>query len=311
MTMLAVARPLESTSLRYSPQADSDAHLIAMWVARQRSERTKATYTREVGEFMSFICKPLQEVRLSDLLDYRDHLANRRPYRGGGDRLKASSQGRALAAVKSLISFGHRLGYLGVNVGSLVDLPAVPGTLAEKILSESEVFALIHAARPGRNRLMVRLMYGSGLRVSEVCDLEWRDVQANRDGGQIAVRCGKGGKSRSVVISARLYSDLLAFRPTDATDADPVFVSRKQGRDGHRLGTASVHFIVSSAAKRAGIQKRVSPHTLRHCHASHSLQRNCPIHVVQQSLGHSSLATTSVYTHALPGEGSGLFLAEF
>lgn len=141
------------------------------------------------------------------------------------------------------------------------------------------------------------------MRVSELCALKWRDLTRRGDTGQATV-FGKGGKTRVVLLPATIWQELKALRGNALVNA-PVFSSRKQG--GH-LTRSQVMRIVQAAAKRAGIDAKVSPHWLRHAHASHSLDRGAPIHLVQQTLGHSSVATTSRYLHARPQDTSARFL---
>ena len=149
----------------------------------------------------------------------------------------------------------------------------------------------------------MRLLYAAGVRVSEVCGLKWRDVQSRGEAGQITVY-GKGGKTRFVLLSADTWQELIVLR--GETDSDvPVFPSRKG--QGH-LSAAQVHRIVKAAAGRAGVDVPVSPHWLRHAHASHALDRGCPIHLVQATLGHASVATTGKYLHARPEDSSSRYL---
>ena len=148
------------------------------------------------------------------------------------------------------------------------------------------------------------LLYASGGRVSEVCNLCWRDVQANGDGAQVTL-FGKGGKTRAIQLPASIAGLLAALRG-EATEEDPVFRSRKGGQ---ALQPVAVLRVVRLAAHRAGIDLRVSPHWLRHAHASHALDRGAPIHLVQATLGHASITTTGRYLHARPKDSSSRFLA--
>ena len=157
------------------------------------------------------------------------------------------------------------------------------------------------ATPPGRDRVLLRTLYTTGARVSEIIGLRWRDVQL-RDRGRGQVKLyGKGGKTRVVVIEhARTFRMLEGLRG-DAGDDDPVFTSRKGGT----LTTRQVERIVRKAARRAEIAGNVSPHWCRHAHASHALDNGIPVSEVQATLGHASLATTSKYAHARPGHSSG------
>ena len=115
---------------------------------------------------------------------------------------------------------------------------------------------------------------------------------------------GKGEKTRHVLLSAETWRELVQLRGSAGED-DAVFESQKGGC----LSRVQVWNIVSQAADRAGIEKNVSPHWMRHAHASHALDRGAPVHLVKDTLGHASLATTSQYAHARPGDSSARYLA--
>ena len=155
-----------------------------------------------------------------------------------------------------------------------------------------------------RKHIHRRLLYFAGLRVSELCDLKWRDLKARDDGGQITV-FGTGDKTRTVLVGAGVWRDILSLKDNAKKD-DPVFVSAKGGH----LSRSMVFHIVKNAAHRAGLEGNVSPHWLRHSHASHSLDRGAPIHLLQKTLGHSSVAITEMYLHARPTDSSGLYLLD-
>jgi integrase/recombinase XerD len=149
-------------------------------------------------------------------------------------------------------------------------------TLAERILGEHDVLRLIALERNTRNRVLLRLLYLGGLRISEVSFLRVRDLQARDDAGQVTV-FGKGGKTRAVLLKPSMWKELLLFRGHDA-DA-PVFRSRKGGGP---LDAVQVHRIVKAAAARAGLSSAVSAHWLRHAHVSHALDRGAPGHLVNR-----------------------------
>jgi integrase/recombinase XerD len=145
-------------------------------------------------------------------------------------------------------------------------------------------------------------LYFAGLRVSEACSLKWRNLHFRGTAGQVSV-FGKGGKTRSITLPESLWSELISLRGAAGAES-PVFPSRS----GRVLDRGRVRMIVRLAAQRAGITGPVSPHWLRHAHASHALDHGAPLHLVQATLGHSSIATTSGYLHARPGDSSARFL---
>lgn len=219
-------------------------------------------------------------------------------------RLNPASQNRALTAIKSLLSFGQEIGYLAFNVGAAVKLRPNRDALAQRILEETEVAKLIDAAPERRDQLLLKLLYVSGVRVSELCGLKWRDAMTRQEGGQITV-FGKGGRTRAILLKLKFWQQLLSIRG-DAGLADPIFRSRKGGGP---LDTSQVRRIVYAAAKKAGLEQKVSPHWMCHAHASHALDHNAPIHLVQSTLGHASIATGR-YLHARPTESSSFYLPD-
>lgn len=275
-------------------QADTDSQLIDLWL-HGKSPQTQRVYRRDADRFLSLAGKGLRQATLGDVQAYADSLA------AGG--LAPITQGRILSAVKSLLAFGHRIGYLPFDVGRPVKLPVCRDTLAERILPEEAVQRMLALEKEPRNHALLRLLYAGGLRVSEACALRWRDLQERDDAGQVTV-LGKGGRTRAVLLSAATWECLVAIQG-DADDDDPVFRSRKGGH----LDPSQVCRIVRAAANRGGIEEPVSPHWLRHAHASHAIERGAPVHLVQATLGHASVATTGRYLHARPADSSARYLA--
>jgi integrase/recombinase XerD len=152
---------------------------------------------------------------------------------------------------------------------------------------------------------MLRLLYAAGLRVSELCALKRRDLTSRGETGQVTVY-GKGRKTRVVLLSPATWREIVTLLGADPAPESPVFASQKGG--GH-LHPSQVLRIVKKAARRAGISATISPHWFRHAHASHALERGCPISLVQATLGHSSVATTGRYLHARPGDSSARYLS--
>ncbi len=286
-------------------QADDDGHLVRLWL-HGKSPNSQEAYRRDVEQFVDFVDLPLHQVKLQHLQDWSYHL-----YDLG---LAPASRARKLAAVKSLYTFGHRIGYLVFNVGAAITIPKVPDHLTERILSEPDVQRILALETGFRNSVLLRLFYASGGRVSELAELYWSAVQERGDEkgrpiGQVSL-LGKGQKTRSVLLSADTWEILEKLRAKEidagyGSPTDPVFRSRKGGP----LSRQQIWRIVKKAAKRAGLTQAVSPHWLRHAHASHALDRGAPTHLVKETLGHKSLATTSKYTHARPDDSSARYLS--
>jgi len=283
----------DGISTNVSADASADDQLIELWL-HQRSPHTQRAYRADVARFRASSGKPLAAVTLADLQAFARSLPA---------TAAAASRYRTLSALKSLLAFGHRLGYLHFDTGSVLRLPAVCNRLAERILPEADVHRMIALEPNERNRVMLTLLYATGIRVSELCGLCWRDLQPAGDTGQITV-FGKGGVTRSIQLPASVWRNVSQFRAAHGPTA-PLFRSRKKGA---AIQPVAVLRIVRKAAARAGIELPVSPHWLRHAHASHALDRGAPIHLVQATLGHVSINTTGRYLHARPKESSSRFL---
>src|SRR5215211_8509603 len=150
----APARPIPT-------QADSDRELIGMWVARSASPHTRRNYRRQAARFLAFVSRPLALVRLGDVQAYLDSLQAAAP----------ATRANATAALKSLFSFAQEIGYLRFNLGKVLKAPPVKNTLAERILGEADTLLMIRLEPKARNRALLTLLYGAGLRISEVTGL--------------------------------------------------------------------------------------------------------------------------------------------
>jgi len=287
------ATPQSGVSRVIPRQADTDEQLISLWL-HGKSPHTKRAYKSDIQQFFKFVNKPLPAIILSDLQNFSDSLDEK--------DLSAGSKRRVLSSVKSLISFAHKLGYLAFDVSRPLILPASKDTLAERILTENEVHKIIDAENNPRNKLILKLLYISGVRVSELCGLTWKDFKERADGGQMTV-FGKGSKTRIILLPQNIWDELMSFR-NGHSENSPIFRSRK--KDGS-LHPTTILRIVKSAALKAGINKAVSPHWMRHAHASIASEK-APLHVVQASLGHSSIQTTSRYLHVKPNDCSSKYL---
>ena len=292
-TEIAVSSALEGVS--DAPRVGSDDQLVEIWL-HGRSVHTQRAYRADLERFRPGAGKPLSAVTLPHLQEFADSLSD----------LAQASRYRTLSAVKSLLAFGHRIGYLPFDVGRALRLPAVRNRLAERILPEAELHRILSLEENLRNRAILTLLYASGVRVSELCGLCWRDLQANGDSGQITV-FGKGGVTRAIQVPASVWKLLGSLRGDSAGPGDPLFRSRK-GKNGGVLRPLAVLRIVRRASRRAGVELPVSPHWFRHAHASHALDRGAPIHLVQATLGHASITTTGRYLHARPNDSSSRFL---
>ena len=275
-------------------KVDGDAHLVAMWLqnARSNSKHTESAYHRAWVKFNEFTDNaPLQSLTLNDIQDYLEHLQGQT--QPNGKPFSSESIRGWMAGIKSLLSYGNKLGYLPWNVGAPVKLPKGKDTLAERILTEEEAYRIVTGENTPRNSALIRVLYSSAGRVSEVCALTWADVRTGEDGLITITLFGKGNKTRYVTLTPSASGALATIRPIGATSTDPVFRSNKGGP----LTRQQVQRIVRAAGDRAGIDGNVSPHWMRHSHATHAINRGCPISLLSKDMGHSSEAITGKYLH--------------
>lgn len=282
--------------------AGDDGRLIGLWL-HGKSAATQEAYRSDLAKFLDFIqYKPLGTVTLSDVQEFADFIS---------ELLAPASRARVLAALKSLFAFGHQVGYLPFDVGRPVKLPPRRDDRAERILPADDVHAMIAYARKGRDRALIRTLYIGGLRVAEAVALRTRDLLTRDDGlgGQLQV-FGKGSRSRPVLVPESLFTELSALALSEPET--PLFRSQKKGPQGEPrpITVRQAERIVKATAKKAALRNAsdVSPHWLRHAHASHAMDRGAKIHLVQATLGHSDISTTGKYLHARPDESSALYL---
>ena len=268
---------------------DQDRTLVRGWLRSKRSPHTQRAYLHDITVFY-------EQVTLTDLQDYADWLRREHP--------TVSTQARMLATVKSLLTFAKNTGGSRFNVGMALQLPQGKDTLAQRILSPAQVHRMLYVAEASgnqRNHVMLLLLYGSGIRCTGLCGLQWEDVQETSTGGQITV-LGKRSKTRSIALHPTVWQALMDYRPVDAMASDYVFRSRQ----APRISSTQVWRIVSTIARQAGI--KASTHWLRHAHATHAMERNTPLKVIQETLGHADLRTPSRYQHVRPETSSSLSL---
>lgn len=280
--------------------ATRDEKLLLLWLDG-KSAKTVTAYSKDLERFYHVIGKSLQETTLEDVQHFSHTLIH----------LKPASRARTLATLKSVMSFGAKMNMLPTNVGAMLKLPKLEDKLAERIMSEHSVDEMLRLETNERNHAILVLLYYGGLRVSELCSLTWRNLQERDNTGQITV-FGKGKETRHILLDTDTWREVWGLRGNAPLDAH-VFPSRQsrspQGKDSKRLDESRVHQIVRSAADRAGVSiGHVSPHWMRHAHATHAIEAGAPITLVKETLGHKSIETTAKYTHVRPNASSSTFL---
>ena len=216
------------------------------------------------------------------------------------DITSAKTQARLLSSIHSFYRFLLYHHYIEQDPSELLEMPRVEKKLPE-VLSLEEIDAMIACidmSKPEghRNRAIIEMLYGSGLRVSELTDLRLSNIY--RKEGYMRI-LGKGSKQRLVPISP-VADEQLGYwlQDRNALDIKPesidiVFLNHY----GRQLTRAMIFTIVKRLAQAAGITKTISPHTLRHSFATHLLQNGADLRIIQQLLGHESIVTTEIYTH--------------
>ena len=231
-------------------RADNDLDLFISWIRSLGSEHTQTCFRKTAADFVDALIDLGVDLRSATVEDVRDAIEAITTGRS------ASTAKQYVLRVKSLLSYGHKLGYTRFNAGTTIKVRSGgqdSGELAKLIISEVEVGLLIRAASVGRNRIMLQVAYGGGLRVSELCGIKWGDVILRDELVQLCVT-GKGGRIRQVLLPEALSKQLLALRG-DAGANDSVF----QTRSGRPLTPRGVHAIVKRIAKTAGITGAVRP----------------------------------------------------
>jgi integrase/recombinase XerD len=273
-----------------------DRYLDALWMEKGLSENTLVSYRRDLTQFSNWLQSSHQvsllEVADSHLLSYL------------GWRIKqghsARSTARFLSCIRGFYRYQLREGVLDSDPSLDIDSPKL-GRPLPKSISEAEVEALLAAPAVDdplelRDRTMLEILYGCGLRVSELVGLQIAQVSVNQ--GVVRV-IGKGGKERLVPMGEEALTWLQRYLRGARMDllkgvpADVVFPSRR----GTQMTRQAFWYRIKIYARRAGVSPRLSPHTLRHAFATHLLNHGADLRVVQLLLGHSDLTTTQIYTH--------------
>jgi len=273
-------------------ETTSDSEFVRLWIS-QKAKTTQLLYVMVAKQFLDFTAKTLHQVMLEDIVLWLESY-----------QLRKSSQNtinNKLGIIKSLFSFGVKTGYLQINPAALIKTTKAKDALNERILEEADIQRLIKAAKPGRNLVLLKLVYILGLRVSELVNLNWSDFIETGTGVVVTI-FGKGSKTRTLLIGKQLWQEIKELPKSELTNA--VFLSRF----GNRLDRHAIHRMVKATAETAGINPHTSIHWLRHAHACHSLKNGAGVELLMKSLGHSSLAVTSRYLHVRPDESSSQFI---
>jgi integrase/recombinase XerD len=224
------------------------------------------------------------------LLVYLRHLSNRTG--------SAKTLARHLASLRGVFSYLHEQGILSTNPALILSNPKIARTIPD-VLTQEETARLLEAPDTGtklghRDRAILEVLYGAGLRVSELTNLRPLDYDAQTD---ILRIWGKGGKERIVPLNQTAATMLTSYLTTRSALFTPRQDAIFLNRSGNQLTRQGVWKMIKRYGLKARITKTISPHTLRHCFATHLLEGGADLRTVQVLLGHADISATEIYTH--------------
>lgn len=269
--------------------------LDALWMERGLSRNTLSAYRQDLLSIAGWLSHEGSNLLAASRADLHQYLAYRH---AAGTRSRTAA--RTLSSLRRFYRYQVREGRLEQDPSALIESPKL-GRPLPKTLTEEEVERLLTAVDTGtpvglRDRAMLELLYATGLRVSELVGLQVSQVNSVQ--GLVRVM-GKGSKERMVPMGEEALQWLQQYmreaRPELVSRhlSDAVFLSRR----GDAMTRQAFWYRIKDCARRGGINKELSPHTLRHAFATHLLNHGADLRVVQMLLGHSDLSTTQIYTH--------------
>ncbi|HIH12590.1 hypothetical protein A3I25_00335 [Candidatus Nomurabacteria bacterium RIFCSPLOWO2_02_FULL_42_17] len=245
---------------------------------RGYSPKTISTYVQCIRNFMKFCKKDMKVITKADIKRYLDKYIDKQC---AGNTINVN-----LNALKFLMEE-----ILGKRVMLKIKYSKVPKT-APIFLTKDEIKKLFDVVENEKHLLILEILYSAGLRVSEVINLRRCDFEFGRGIGW--VRKGKGMKDRPFIIAKLLEPKLNKYIENNCNSFDSYLFT---GYNGRRLHVRSIQEIVKRAAKKAGIEKNIHPHSLRHSYATHLIENGYDINTIQPLLGHNSAETTMRYVH--------------
>ena len=285
---------LDSECIGRSEQS-VDQFLDAIWMERGLSQNTLGAYRADLMTLARGLAEKNKSIDLADKADLLAFIASR--VEGGA---KPRSTARQLSSFRRFFRYIMREGTRDNDPTSDIEMPRI-GRSLPKTLTEDEVELLLSAPNTDeplghRDRAMLELLYATGLRVSELINLTQSQINFNQGVLRIV---GKGDRERLIPLgdeSQRWLKDFIDGPRMEILlerQTDYLFPTRR----GDRMTRQAFWHIIKRYAQKAGVQKKMSPHSLRHAFATHLLNRGADLRVVQLLLGHSDLSTTQIYTH--------------
>lgn len=251
---------------------------------RNFSQKTIDSYVYYNKEFLRFASKFADDVSRQDIVNYLDYLFS-----------SGRSESTVNLAINSLKHYYNNVLSRNFFEGRLGVKRPKKSQKIPTVLSKQEIARMIEAGDNTKHKLAIQVLYSSGLRVSELRNLQINDIDFDRK--TIFVRAGKGKKDRITVISKTVLENigkyLLEYKPLKYLFENPI--------DAGKLSVRTFQKIVEGSARKAGIAKPVSAHTLRHSFATHQLENGVNLRYIQSMLGHARLETTQIYTKVAVG----------
>ena len=262
---------------------------------RGLSDHTVTAYGEDIGKLLRHLSSEnirLEDADISVLQDFSASLHD--------IGISPRTQARIISGIKSFFAYLKSESIIDANPSLLLETPNIGRHLPE-VLSTEEIDSILEAidlteAEGQRNRAIIETMYGCGLRVSELINLEISRIYAEEE---YLVVTGKGNRQRMIPMSRQSIREIEAYMPQRALldikhgEENIVFLNRR----GRRLTRQMIFYIITRNAALAGIKKAISPHTLRHSFATHLLEGGANLRAIQQMLGHESISTTEIYLH--------------
>ena len=273
-----------------------DIAILGSWLF-QKGKKTQRYYRRIVKVFFNYY--PGLTLKTTEIT----HLALFLKTYG----IKADSTRNTYKnALSSLFTFATKTGYLQRNPALALENIKTADKIYSKVLSKEQVEQMLRKEQSERNRMIIKILYYTGIRVEEISKLHKRSFQKT-DNGVIMMVEGKGRKVRSIHLPEHLSLAIALY--IENLPSEFLFTTQRNCFEAYQsISTSQVFRIIKQSAKTAKLSVAPSPHWLRHTSATHAIEAGAPIHVVQRSLGHESISTTGKYLDLRPKESVGDYL---
>ena len=269
-----------------------DEYINYVYIEKKLSKNTKEAYLNDLEEFCTYIKNPnIKSINTDDIRDYINHLAE--------EKQKDKTIARKIVSIKTFFEYLIKNNIIDNNPSEKISSPKLKKSIP-KVLNINEINKLLEYKptnnKEYRNKAMMELMYASGLRVSELVDLELNNIDFNNNYVRIF---GKGKKERIVPINDIACKYLNEYINVYRASLLRGYITHKVFISSYGKGITRQAFfkILKQIAKKQGIEKDFSPHTLRHSFATHLIEYGADLRSLSEMLGHENIKTTQIYTH--------------